>query len=99
MDQVLQKMTGVRGSWELKYNAKKQALLGFKGIGLRTAMTDSGGIPAPTLPTLPRPVAVNKANPTVAFGAYAPQLHHAERHDRAASGGHQELPGRRRPDQ
>lgn len=74
MDQVLQKMTGVRGSWELKYNAKKQALLGFKGIGLRTAMTDSGGIPAPTLPTLPRPVAVNKANTTVAFGAYAPQL-------------------------
>lgn len=71
LDQVLQKMTGVRGSWSLKYNAKKQALLSFKGIGLRSAMTDSGGIPAPTIPTLPRPLAVNKANTSVLFGAYA----------------------------
>lgn len=72
MDRVLQKMTGVRGSWSIKFDAKKKALLSFKGIGLRSAMSDSaGGIPAATLPTLPRPVAVNKANTTLAFGAYA----------------------------
>lgn len=71
MGDVLQKMTGVRGSWSLKYTAKKQALLSFKGIGLRSAMTDSGGIPAPTIPVLPRPLAVNKANTSVLFGAYA----------------------------
>lgn len=71
MGDVLQKMTGVRGSWSLKFNAKKQALLSFKGIGLRSAMTDSGGIPAPTIPTLPRPLAVNKDNTTVLFGAYS----------------------------
>lgn len=71
MDQVLQKMSGVRGSWSLKFNAKKQALLSFKGIGLRSAMIDSGGIPAPTIPTLPRPLAVNKTNTTVLFGSYA----------------------------
>lgn len=74
MDQVLQKLTGVRGSWELKVNAKKQVLLGFKGIGLRSAMTDSGGIPAPTIPTLPRPLAMNKANTTVTIGAFSPQM-------------------------
>lgn len=74
MDQVLQKMTGVRGSWELNFTAKKQAQLSFKGIGLRSAMVDSGGIPAPTIPTLPRPLAMNKANTTVTIGSFAPQM-------------------------
>lgn len=70
MDGVLQKMTGARGTFELKYSAKKQAVISFKFTGLRSAMSDSGGIPAPTLPTLPRPLAVNKANTTASIGAY-----------------------------
>ncbi|MBY0236683.1 MAG: hypothetical protein K2W93_17015 [Burkholderiaceae bacterium] len=67
LDQVMQKMTGVRGSWELGFNAKKVPLLKFKGIGLRSPMTDQS-IPTPVLPTMPRPVAVNKANTVVTFG-------------------------------
>lgn len=73
LDQVRQKMVGVRGSWELKFNAKKQVLLGFKGIGLRQPMTDTA-MPVPTLPTLPRPQAMNKANTTLTFGSLAARL-------------------------
>lgn len=68
LDQVLQRITGIRGSWELKYNAKKMPLLSFKGIGLRTPMIDAS-IPVPILPSMPRPVAVNKSNTTVTFGS------------------------------
>ncbi|MCV2349340.1 hypothetical protein [Paucibacter sp. Y2R2-4] len=68
LDQVMQRMTGVRGSWELKFNAKKQALLAFKGMGLRNPMVDAS-IPVPTEPTMPRPMACNKANTQVTFGA------------------------------
>ena len=68
LDQVMQKMVGVRGSWEIKYSAKKQTILSFKGMGLRSPMVDAA-MPAPTLPTMPRPVACNKANTVVTFGA------------------------------
>ena len=68
LDQVKQAITGIKGSFELKYNAKKKALISFKGIGLRQPMVDAG-IPTPTLPTMPRPAAVNKANTTVTFGS------------------------------
>lgn len=73
LDQVLQKMVGVRGSWELKLNAKKQALLGFTGIGLRVPMIDAT-MPTPTLPTIPRPVAMNKENTDVTFGTLDAKL-------------------------
>lgn len=72
-DKVLNKMVGVRGSWELKFNSQKQALLGFKGMGLRVPMTDET-LPSPTIPTLPRPVAMNKANTALTFGALAARL-------------------------
>lgn len=68
LDQVMQKIVGVRGSWELKFDAKKQVVFAFKGIGLRTPMIDAG-LPVPTQPPMPRPMACNKANTTVTFGA------------------------------
>ncbi len=76
MDKVMQKMTGVRGSWELRFNKMKQALLAFNGIGLRSAMTDSAGgvMPTPTLPTMPRPVAMNKDNTALLFGTLQARL-------------------------
>lgn len=71
MDKVMQKMTGVRGTWELRFTKMKQVLLVFNGIGLRSAMEDSAGgaMPAPTLPTMPRPQAMNKDNTAVLFGS------------------------------
>jgi hypothetical protein len=68
LDLVKQPITGIKGSFELKFNAKKKPVISFKGIGLRNPMVDAS-IPTPTLPTMPRPRAVNKANTTVTFGS------------------------------
>lgn len=75
MDGVLQKMTGLRGTWELSYETMKAVRLNFKGIGLNKPMTDSPitGVNA-VQPVVPRPVAMNKANTVLSIGGYAARL-------------------------
>lgn len=73
MDGVLQKMVGIRGSISEQWSAKKAPRLTFKGIGLNIPMIDAV-LPVPTLPTIPRPLAMNKANTTLTIGGYAARL-------------------------
>jgi len=73
MDGVLQKMLGIRGSFSENWQSKKAPRLTFKGIGLNVPMTDAA-LPTPTLPTIPRPVAMNKANTVLTIGGYAARL-------------------------
>jgi len=73
MDGVLQKMVGIRGSISENWTARKAPRLTFKGIGLNIPMVDAT-LPVPTLPTIPRPVAMNKANTVLTIGGYAARL-------------------------
>lgn len=72
-DGVRQRMTGCRGTAEFKYDARKAPVLSFKFTGLNKPMTDVA-LPVPTLPSVPRPVAVNKANTTLTIGGYAARM-------------------------
>lgn len=72
-DGILQKYIGVRGSVSFGFNARKAPVASFKFLGLRVPMTDAP-MPVPTIPTIPRPVAVNKANTAVTIGGYAIRL-------------------------
>lgn len=73
VDGVLWKFTDIRGSWSEAWTAKKAPRASFKGIGLNAPMSDLV-MPTPTLPTVPRPIAVNKANTTLTIGGYAARL-------------------------
>ncbi len=73
VDGVLQKMLGIRGSISENWQARKAPRLTFKGIGLNVPMIDAA-LPVPTLPTIPRPVAMNKANTVLTIGGYAARL-------------------------
>lgn len=70
VDGVRQRMTGARGTCSFKFDARKAAVLSFKFTGLNKPMTDLA-LPVPTLPTIPRPAAVNKANTVLTVAAYA----------------------------
>ena len=72
-DGILQKYIGVRGSVSFGFNARKAPVASFKFIGLNVPMTDVA-MPVPTIPAMPRPVAVNKANTAVTIGGYAIRL-------------------------
>lgn len=72
-DGVLQKMIGARGTWTLKAMAKKAIVKSYSFTGLNVPMTDVS-MPTPTLPTIPRPVAVNKANTVLTIDGYAVRL-------------------------
>jgi len=72
-DGVLQKMVGARGSVTFGFNAKKAPVASFKFLGLNKPMTDVA-MPVPTLPAVPRPAAVNKANTVVLVGGYAARM-------------------------
>ena len=72
-DGVLQKVVGARGTWQLKATAKKAIVKSYSFTGLNVPMTDLA-MPAPTLPTIPRPVAVNKANTVLTIDGYAVRL-------------------------
>jgi hypothetical protein len=61
VDGILQKIVGLRGSLEWTGTAKRALMMKFTGVGLNVPMTDAT-LPTPTLPTKPRPLAVNKAN-------------------------------------
>jgi hypothetical protein len=73
MDSVLQKMLGIRGSASFVYEAKKAPRIRFKGMGLNVPMIDTA-LPTETLPTIPRPVAMNKANTVLTVGGYAARV-------------------------
>ena len=73
MDGVLQKMLGIRGSITETWEARKAPRLTFNGIGLNVPMTDAP-LPVPSLPTIPRPLAMNKANTTLTLSGYAARL-------------------------
>lgn len=72
-DGVLQKMLGIRGSISETWQAKKAPRMTFKGIGLNVPMVDAA-MPVPTLPTIPRPMAMNKANTVLTIGGYAARM-------------------------
>jgi hypothetical protein len=72
-DGILQKMIGMRGSVNFSFTARKAPVASFKFIGLNVPMTDVV-MPVPTMPTIPRPLAVNQSNTTVSFGAYSIRL-------------------------
>jgi len=72
-DGVLQKMLGIRGSLSWNWQAKRAPRLTFKGLGLNVPMIDAT-LPVPTLPSIPRPVAMNKANTVLTIGGYAARL-------------------------
>lgn len=72
-DGVLQKMLGIRGSISENWTSKKAPRLTFKGIGLNVPMVDAA-MPVPTLPTIPRPMAMNKANTVLTIGGYAARM-------------------------
>jgi len=73
MDGVLQKMLGIRGSVSETWEARKAPRLTFSGLGLNVPMVDAA-MPVPTLPSIPRPLAVNKANTALTIGGYAVRL-------------------------
>lgn len=58
---VLQKISGLKGSFTETWTAKKAPRMTFKGIGLHVPMVDAS-LPIPTLPSIPRPVAMNATN-------------------------------------
>jgi hypothetical protein len=70
LDGIRQRLLGARGSWELKFDARKAPRISFKFIGLNQPMTDVA-LPVPTLPTTPRPVAMNSNNTTLTIDGYA----------------------------
>lgn len=73
LDGVLQKMGGIRGSLSFDWTARKAPRVTFKGIGLNKPMVDAA-LPVPTLPNVPRPMAVNKANTVLSIGVYSARL-------------------------
>jgi len=73
LDGVRQKMVGIRGKWTLEFNAMKAPRLRFQGMGLNQPMTDAP-LPVPTIPAVPRPLAVNKANTQLSIGGYSARL-------------------------
>lgn len=73
MDGVLQKMLGIRGSVSFEYTAKRAPRMRFRGMGLNVPMVDAT-LPVETLPTIPRPMAVNKANTVLTIGGYAARV-------------------------
>lgn len=72
-DGVLHKMTGIRGSLSWNWTARKAPRMTFKGMGLNQPMVDSP-LPVPTLPTLPRPLAMNNAHTVLTIGGYSARL-------------------------
>lgn len=69
MDGVLQKMLGIRGSCSFEYTAKRAPRIRFRGMGLNVPMVDAT-LPSETLPSIPRPVAMNKSNTTLSIGGF-----------------------------
>jgi hypothetical protein len=72
-DGIKQPMVGLRGTGRLNFTAKKAPMLEWNAIGLNVPMVDEA-MPAPTIPSIPRPVAVNKANTVVTIGGYQVRL-------------------------
>jgi hypothetical protein len=73
LDGIRQRMTGARGTWEVKFDARKAPRLSFKFTGLNQPMTDVA-LPVPTLPTTPRPVAMNSNNTTLTIDGFSARL-------------------------
>lgn len=73
MDGVLQKMLGIRGSMSMEFTARRAPRMKFRGMGLNVPMTDVA-LPSETLPSVPRPEAVNKANTTLTIGGYSARV-------------------------
>lgn len=72
-DGVLYKVLGIRGSISENWTGRKAPRGTFDGIGLVVPMVDAT-MPVPTEPTMPRPLAVNKANTVVQIDGYAIRL-------------------------
>lgn len=72
-DGVLYKMLGIRGSVSENWTARKAPRGTFEGIGLVVPMVDQT-MPTPTEPSIPRPVAVNKANTTLTIDGYSARM-------------------------
>lgn len=72
-DGVRQRMLGARGTAEFKWDARKAPMISFKFTGLNQPMTDAS-MPVPTLPAVPRPLAVNKANTVLTLGGYQARM-------------------------
>lgn len=68
-DGVLQKMLGIRGTGSLSFAARRAPRFSFRGMGLNVPMVDAS-LPSETLPTTPRPVAMNNANTTLSIGGF-----------------------------
>jgi hypothetical protein len=72
-DGILQKIRGMRGNLSFNWTAMKAPVASFRGMGLNVPMTDAS-MPVPTLPSIPRPLAVNKANTVLTIDGYAARL-------------------------
>ncbi len=72
-DGVQWQVLGLRGTLEWNYTSKRAARCSFRGMGLKSLMTDLA-MATPTLPTPPKPVAVNKANTTLSINSLAVKM-------------------------
>lgn len=69
-DGVLFKLLGARGDRRERWQARKAPVASYSFTGLHVPMVDAA-MATPTLPTVPRPVAVNKSNTVVTIDGYA----------------------------
>jgi hypothetical protein len=72
-DGVLFKLKGARGERRERWQARKAPVASFTFTGLHVPMEDQA-MPAPTLPVVPRPTAVNRSNTVVQIDSYAIKL-------------------------
>lgn len=78
IDGVLHKLTGCRGDWSLKLDAKGEALMHFKVLGMYNAPTDTA-LPTVDYSAFQRPVPATKATtPTFTLHGYAAVLQSLE---------------------
>lgn len=67
------KVLGLKGTLEWNYTSKRAGKCSFRGMGLHAVMTDTA-MPTPTIPTPPKPVAVNATNSTLTIDSYAVRM-------------------------
>lgn len=69
VDGIRQRMVGCFGEMSVTYAAGKGPMREYRFWGVNVPMTDVS-LPTPTLPSVPRPVAVNKNNTTITIDGY-----------------------------
>lgn len=73
VDGIRQLMVGCFGDMSVTYAAGKGPMREYRFWGVNVPMTDTA-LPTPTLPSVPRPLAVNKNNSVITIGGYTARL-------------------------